>query len=123
MSWLWPKTAVTWGLREAEDEVEPVYGADVQAEATWDVLTLWALPMAGLLLIVDAPEWGYFGLVGGGMYVYFAGRGVLTRLEMQRRGFRVGASNAVKAAYIFLTLWGVVGLVTIVAATISLSSS
>jgi len=29
---------------------------------------------AGVLLIVDSPAWPYFGLVGGGTYIHFAGR-------------------------------------------------
>ena len=46
---------------------------------------MWTLPLAGLLLIVGHEAWAWLGLVGGGMYVYFGGRGILTRLELQRR--------------------------------------
>jgi hypothetical protein len=56
------------------------------------------------------------------MYVYFAGRGVRTRLEMQRRGFRIGTAQSVRAAYILLPIWGVVGLMTIIAAAVALAS-
>lgn len=94
---------------------------DIRGEALWDFLTLWTLLAAGVLLILDNRAWAYFGLVGGGMYVYFAGRGILTRLEMQRRGFRIGKPQNVGTAYIFLAVWGAVGLVTIIAAVVALS--
>ncbi len=117
-----PALAAGWGLTEDEEEVEATYWADVRAEARWDFLTLWTLLVAGVLLVVDAAAWPYFGLVGGGIYVYFAGRGVLARLEMQRRGFRIGAPANVRAAYFFLPMLGAVGAVTIAAAAIALSS-
>ena len=88
-SYLAPSAAQRIGLVEAEDEVEPVYWADIRGEALWDVFTLWTLPVAGVLLLLDHEAWPYFGLVAGGTYLYFAGRGILTRLEMQRRGFRI----------------------------------
>lgn len=117
-----PATAARLTLTEYEETVEPSYWADSRGEALWDFLTLWTLLAAGVLLVFDNPAWAYFGLVGGGMYVYFAGRGVLTRLEMQRRGFRIGTPQNVGTAYILLTVWGVVGLVTIVAAAVALAS-
>jgi hypothetical protein len=123
ISWFAPATAVRLTLMEAEDTVEPTYFADVRGEALWDTLTLWTMPVAGLLLIVDSPAWAYFGLVGGGMYAYFAGRGIFTRRAMQNRGYRVGAAQNVKVGYGFLSIWGVMGLITIAAGVIALSSS
>lgn len=117
-----PAKAADLTITEAEVNVEPAYWADIRGEALWDVLTLWTLPVAGVLLMLDHAWWPYLGLVGGGMYVYFAGRGILTRLEMQRRGLRIGTPQNVKTAYLFLTVWGVAGLVTIIAATTALAS-
>ena len=111
-----PATGVKLGLTEAETEVEPTFWADLRGEALWDFLTLWTLVVAGVLLIVDDSAWSYFGLVGGGMYVYFAGRGVATRVAMRRRGLRIGTPRDVKTGLVFLTIWGVMGLATIIAA-------
>jgi hypothetical protein len=108
---------------EAEDTVEPTYFADVRGEALWDTLTLWTTLIAGVLLILDVSAWAYFGLVGGGMYVYFAGRGIVTRRAMQQRGYRVGAAQNVRLGYLFLSIWGVMALTTITAAVVALSSS
>lgn len=121
IAWLAPEAAARWNLMEAEDEVEPTYWADIRGEAPWDALTLWTLVVAGVLLILDSPTWAYFGLVGGGMYVYFAGRGVLTRMVMQRRGLQIGAPKNVQLGFTMLVVWGLMGLITIVAAAAALA--
>lgn len=123
IAWLAPATAVKLTLMEAEDDVEPTYWADIRGEATWDSLTLWTMVVAGVLLIIDNPAWAYFGLVGGGMYVYFSGRGILTRLAMHRRGFRIGAPRNVMVGYTLLAIWGVMGLAAMVTSVVALSAS
>lgn len=115
-----PKMAAKLGLTEPESDVDPTYYADARGEAIWDTTITWVLPVAGILLIVDSPFWAYFGLVGGGIYLYFAGRGILSRLAMQRRGIRIGKPKSVGAAYVFLFLWGVIAVVTIIMAVSAL---
>jgi 4-amino-4-deoxy-L-arabinose transferase-like glycosyltransferase len=61
-----------------------------------------------------SPFWIYFGLVGSGMYLYFAGRGIAVRLMMQRRGIRIGQPETLKVIYVFLTLWGLTAVITII---------
>ena len=123
VSWLAPRAAVRLTLMEAEEDVEPTYWADIRGEAVWDALILWPMVVAGILLILDNSAWVYFGLVGGGMYVYFAGRGILTRLAMLRRGLRIGSAQSVTQGIVFLAIWGVLAVVTIVAAVSSLTQS
>lgn len=115
-----PATGVRLGLIEAEASVEPVYWADIRGEAAWDSLTLWVLPLAGLLLMVGEPAWAIAGLVGGGVYTYFAGRGIAARLEMRRRGFHIGSESSVRIAFGALAVWLVAALVTIVSAAAAL---
>lgn len=122
ISWFAPPSAERLSLTEAEADVEPAFYADIRGEALWDTLTLWVLVAAGALLIAGNSAWSYFGLSGGGIYVYFAGRGLLTRRAMQQRGLRIGSAQNLKSAYLFLTLWGVMGLVTLVAAAVELAS-
>lgn len=112
----WPDTAARLGLTEPESEVDPAFFADVRGEAFWDTVILWTLPVAGVLLILNSSLWPYFGLVGSGMYLYFAGRGIVVRKEMQRRGIRIGTDDALKVAYVFLTLWGLAAVITIIMA-------
>lgn len=123
VSWFAPSTAEKLSLMEGEDTVEQVYWADIRGEAIWDFLTLWTLVVAGVLLLFDHRAWPHFGLVAGSVYVYFAGRGLFTRMEMQRRGFRIGEPSNVRVGLIMLAIWGIVGLMAIVTAAITLSGS
>jgi hypothetical protein len=115
-----PKVATKLGLTEPEIDVDPAFYVDVRGEAIWDTIILWTLPVAGILLLLNKTLWAYFGLAGGGMYLYFAGRGILTRLAMQRRGIRIGKPGTLKAVYVFLSLWGLIALVTIIMAIAAL---
>lgn len=122
LAWFAPSTATRWQVMEAEDDVEPLFWADIRAEALWDAMTLWVMAAAGLLLIADAAAWPYFGLVGGGMYLYFGGRGISARVTMTGRGFRIGAPQSVRTGIIFLAVWTAMALITIVAAIAALES-
>ena len=115
-----PKLAVKLGLTESESDVDSTFYADVRGEAIWDTMILWTLPVAGILLILNNALWAYFGLVGGGIYLYLAGRGIVVRLAMQRRGIRIGAPGTLKLFYVFLTLWGLIAVVTIIMAVMAL---
>lgn len=120
LSWFAPATAARLGLADAEGSVDAVFWADGRGEALWDALTLWTLPLAGVLLIGGHDAWAWLGLFAAGMYVYFAGRGIFTRVTMQRRGLRIGTPQNVKVVFTFLTVWGITGLVTIMAAIAAL---
>lgn len=121
LSWLAPATAARLSLAEAEDSVDPVYWADSRGEATWDAFTLWTLPLAGVLLVIGHEAWTWLALLGGGMYLYFAGRGIVTRLEMQRRGHRIGEPADVRLGLAALTVWGAAAFITVVAAIVDLA--
>ena len=121
ISWLAPATAARLSLADAEGSVDDVFWADGRGEALWDVFTLWTLPLAGLLLIAGHEAWTWLALAGGGMYVYFGGRGILTRLELRRRGHRIGDRASVRVGLIALAAWGLAGLVTIGAAVVELA--
>jgi hypothetical protein len=122
ISAFWPATAEKMGLTEPEADVDPTFHADARGEAYWDAVILWTLPVAGVLLLLNNPVWVYFGLVGGGMYLYFAGRGIVVRRVMQGRGIRTGKPDTLRMGYIFLILWGVAAIITIVLAIAGLSS-
>jgi len=115
-----PRLGAKLGVGEAESDVDPVFYIDARGEAIWDSMTLWTLPVAGLLLTFNNPLWVYFALVGGGSYCYFAGRNLTTRLMMQRRGIRIGSPKNIKIGNLFVTLWGLAAVVTIVMALIQI---
>jgi hypothetical protein len=116
-----PDRAARLGLTEADEDVDPVFAADVRGEAAWDTLTLWCLLVAGILLVADVEQWAYFGLVGGGIFLYFAGRGIATRVTMRSRGHRIGTEANVRAAMVMLACWAVAAIVTIWAAVVALT--
>ena len=120
LSWLSPSVAARLGLVEDEADVDPVFWADIRGEALWDAFSLWPMVVAGALLTVDHSAWPYFGLVGGGTFVYFAGRGITVRLVMQRRGHRIGSEQSVRTGLIGLAVWGLMAFVTIAAAVVDL---
>ena len=115
-----PTVATRLGVTESEADVDPTFYTDVRGESFWDTATLWTLPVAGILLIFNSPWWAYFGLVGGGMCLYFAGRGIVVRLVMQRREIRIGKPETLKVVYVFLALWGLIAVVTIIMAVAAL---
>jgi len=115
-----PTMATKFGVTEPEAEVDPTFYADVLGESFWDMAILRTLPVAGILLLFNNPWWAYFGLAGGGMYLYFAGRGIVVRLVMQRRGICIGKPESLKVAYVFLTLWGLIAIITIIMAVAAL---
>ena len=116
LAWLIPDRAQRLGLVESEAAVEPVYWADIRGEALWDMATLWVLPVTGVLLLMGHWAWAPMGLIAGGMYVYFGGRGITTRREMLRRGLRIGDPSGVRTAIVALATWAIVGGVTALAA-------
>ncbi len=115
-----PAAAARLGLADSEAEVDPVFWADGRGEAQWDAITLWVMVVAGALMTIDHEAWPYFGLVGGGMYLYFAGRGIMTRVIMRTLGHRIGNRQSVAVGLAALAAWGVMAGITIVAAVVSL---
>ena len=120
ISAFWPETAAKLGLTETDGQVDPTFYADMRGEAFWDTAILWTLPVAGVLQILGNPLWPYFGLVGSGMYLYFAGRGIIVRKVMQGRNIHIGTPDSLKVPYTFLALWGLAAAVTIVMAIAAL---
>ena len=55
------------------------------------------------------------------MYLYFAGRTIFTLLELKRKGIRIEKPELLKMYFIFVTLWGLIGLSTIIKAVKTLS--
>ena len=116
-----PKVASKIRIIEPESDVDPTFFAAMRGAAIWDVISLWTLPFAGILLLLNNSLWSYFGLTGGGMYLYFVGRGITSNLTMQRHRINIGTSKKLKVKYMILTLWGFIAFVTIIMAVIALN--
>ena len=70
--------------------------------------------MQELSLLSQLSLYTVLALIGGGIYLYFAGRGIAQRLFMQRGGIRIGNPKTVTTAYVSLSLWGLIAIFTIV---------
>ena len=115
-----PKMAETIKIIEPKSDVDQTYFTYIRSEAIWGAISLWILPITGILLIINNAFWTYFGLVGGGIYLCFTGYSIVSRLTMQKRGINIGSSRNLKVTYIFLTFWGLIALVTIIMAITTL---
>lgn len=123
LTWFDRPLAERLGLTERRDDVDPVYLADIDGEAAWDALSLWPMAVAGVLLAAGVSWWAYFGLAGGSVFVYFAGRGLTTRRRLERHGARIGGPSNVRGAWIALPAWGAIGASTIALAIADLTPS
>ena len=109
-----PATAIKLGLLESKSEMDEVfYILEARALALNDMLFSWMLPLSGLLMLLDHSLWPYLGLVGGGIYLYFSGLIVFSRLFLKRGGKKIGSIAAERTAYVFSLLCSVASMVMI----------
>lgn len=116
-----PQKAAKLGVCEAEAEVDKTFFIDQRAEAVWDSLTNWTLMVAGILLLLNIEIWAYFGIIGGTIFLNFSGRGIITRIALKRAGIAIGNPRGLVVIYLFLSLWLVMGVVTVIMAVQALS--
>jgi len=115
-----PKIAVKIRIIENESDVNQTFFSEKRGEAIWDAISLWTLPFAGILLILNNTLWVYFSLIGGSIYLFFVGRGISSQLTMQRHGNHIGLTKKLKVKYLILILWGVIAIITIIMALMTL---
>ena len=102
LSFFTPQLAIRIGVLEPKEEVdETLYVIESKAMGLVDVFTAWVFPTSGLLLLLDNSLWPIFGLIGAGIYLYFSGVIVLSRIYLKRIGKKVGSANSEKLAYIY----------------------
>ncbi len=103
------------GLQEQPDTIDPVYARDTAGTARWDLVAMWTLPAAGILMLTDSSLWPYLVLIGGAVYVDTGGRQGIKLLGYRTEGVRVGTSQAVRRALGVYTLFVIVGALGIAA--------
>ncbi len=108
-----PGLAQRLGLMEPEGHTDRAIWESERADAIWDSLGNWVLPLAGVLMILGHPSWPYWALVGGGMNAYTAGQVAVRRLWLPRAGIAMGTPGYVRMALIAAIVWGVLSLVTL----------
>lgn len=102
------------GLQEKSDEVDPLFSSLELWTARWDLWSLWVLPVAGILMLVDHEWWPYVAMVGGGAYIDCGGREGAKVLGLRRQGVRTGSARELRvliSAYMFLLAVGGLAIV------------
>ena len=118
-----PQLAVKLGLNEPKEDVDlSMYLFERYSQGIMDFLLAWILPVAALLMLLGNEYWPYLALVGGGVYLYFPGVFMITRIVLSKHGLRVGSPASVTSAMSFGALWIVSALAMIVLAILELNS-
>jgi hypothetical protein len=106
------------GLQEKDDETEPLFRRLELNAARWDLVVLWTLPVAGILMLLGHAWWPYATLVAGGVWVDAGGREIAKHVALRHQGIKVGTPREQRSALAFLWIMLAVGLwVTIYAWT------
>ena len=119
-----PRAAVKLGVGEPEEDLDrSMYLFERYSQGIMDVLLTWMLPAAALLMLLGEKHWPFLALVGGGVYIYFPGVFVITRVALKRDGKRVGKPASVMTAFVLGTLWTLSAIYMIALAVAELRSS
>ena len=114
-------TAVKLGVFEPEQEVEQsMYLFERYSQGIMDMLLTWILPLSAFLMIIGNTYWPILALIGGGVYLYFPGVFMITRIVLRQHGKRIGRPSSVITANIFGWIWTLSALTMIILASMEL---
>ena len=112
-----PRVAVALGVGESEEDVDrSMYLFERYSQGIMDVLLTWILPVSALMMLLGNSYWPVLALVGGGVYLYFPGVFIITRIALKKNGMKIGKPASEATAYVFGTLWTLAAIYMIVAA-------
>jgi len=86
------------GLQEKAEHADPLVSRLELRTVRWDLFSLWTVPVAGILMLLDHSWWPYGGLIGGGVYVDAGGREAAKYLGLSAHGVGVGTPNELRLA-------------------------
>jgi len=108
------------GLQERPGTVDPLVSRLELGTARWDLLTLWTLPIAGILMLANASWWPYLALIGGGAYLDAGGREAVKVLGIRSQGLPVGVPKEFRLAMGMFALLAAVGALGVLVGLIEL---
>ena len=109
------------GLQEKNDSTDPLYRRLELNTARWDLIVLWTLPAAGVLMLVDHAWWPYLTLVAGGCCIDTAGRETAKVLGLAKQGVRTGSYAETRLFFVFLGAMFLIGVWCVAVALASLT--
>jgi len=98
------------GLQEKNDETEPLFRRLELNTARWDLVVLWTLPVAGVLMLVEHSWWPYLALVAGGVYVDTGGRETAKVLGLSKHGVKTGSRKEARLYFWFTGIMALIGV-------------
>lgn len=101
-------------LQEKSQGTDPLFRRAETNAARWDSLVLWALLLAGILMLADNQWWPLVSLIAGGIYLDGAGREVAKCISLRKGGIRIGDAKDLKVAAFFFSLMVIVALWVII---------
>ncbi len=118
-----PDIAVKLGVGEAEEDIDrSMYLFERFSQGIMDILLTWMLPVAALMMLLGIKQWAVLALVGAGVYLYFPGVFVITRVVLKRDGRKVGNPASELTAYVLGALWFLSAIGMIYLALLELST-
>ena len=109
------------GLQEKNETTDPLYRRLELNTARWDLVVLWTLPAAGILMLIDHSWWPYLALVAGGVSVDTAGREAAKVVGLAKHGLKTGSEVEKRLFFAFLGTIFLIGMWCIAFALASLA--
>ena len=97
------------GLQESPGHADPLLSQLELWTARRDLLSLWTLPVAGVLMLTNHWSWPYAAMIGGGAFVDAGGREAAKVFGLKQGGVRIGSQQEFRVAigaYIYLIAAG-----------------
>ncbi len=98
------------GLQENPERVDPLFTRLEVWTARWDLVWLWTLPVAGVLMIGDHGWWPFVALIGGSAGVDTGGRELAKWLGLRGHGVGIGGPSDRRIFVGGLLVIGIIGL-------------
>ena len=101
------------GLQESADSADPMLRPMEFRAAAWDLLWLWTMPSAGILMLAGHEWWPYAAMIGGGAWVDVGGREGAKILGLRKHGVRTGSQgehNLAMGVYVYFIVVGLLGI-------------
>ena len=107
------KLAQRLGLQEGDQHSDRLHRHLELSTARFDVLVLWTLPLAGVVMLIGTFWWPWVALIAGGVWVDAGGRESLKLRALRAEGILVGSEQEIRLGRVFLALMVVLGLALI----------
>jgi hypothetical protein len=114
------KLAQKLGLQEKDEETDPLFSRLELNTAKWDLVVMWTLPIAAVLMLIDHGWWPYVGILAGGINIDTGGREIAKILGLRAKDVKTGTPAEVRLLFGYLTLLTVTGLALVIYAFMNL---